>query len=97
MNSRKLIGLMAFMLIAATNSVNAAEVVYSMSGLQSCEKVGKYNKNLRTKATKQKIEKKLVKLGNKDDATHVYIREFIDSTGQGKGMRAKAVGYRCGE
>lgn len=76
-------------------SLNATEIVYSMKGLGKCETVGKYNTNLKKRATKERIEKRLVKKGEADNISHIYVTDFIDNRASGKGIKVKAVGKQC--
>jgi hypothetical protein len=76
-------------------SLQAVEVVYSLSGLSGCEVVGTYKKTIRNKASKKNMEKKLRSMAGKDGATHVFVTTFIDNTNKGKGMKAKAEGRKC--
>ncbi|MBL4940738.1 MAG: hypothetical protein JKY81_03650 [Colwellia sp.] len=76
-------------------SLNATEVVYSMQGLENCKNVGSYNTSLRKRATKERIEKRLIKKGKANNVSHIYVSDFIDNRKSGKGIKVKAVGKVC--
>lgn len=84
-----------FFSLLTINNANAIDVVYSLSGLSNCKDVGEYRTNVKKKATKERVEKKLMSEGEKDSATHVYVNEYIDERGSGKGIKAIATGKRC--
>lgn len=76
-------------------SLNATEVVYSMKGLEKCKSMGSYNTSLKKRATKERIEKRLIKKGEANNISHIYVTDFIDNRASGKGIKVKAIGKQC--
>jgi hypothetical protein len=76
------------------SSVNAIDIVYSSINVKDCLSVGEYRKYHRH-ATRKKVEERLARLAQEDNATHVYIEKYSDRTREGKGIRVSAIGKRC--
>jgi len=81
--------------VFASLSLNATEVVYSLNGIEKCKSVTSYNTSLKKRATKARMEKRLIKKGEQDNISHIYITDFIDNRKSGKGIKVKAIGKNC--
>ena len=86
----------AFFSFIPFKMASAIEILYSSIYVKDCEEVSKYSKFMRN-GSRKKVEKRLLVLAEKDNATHVVVTKYVDRSSEGKGIRVKAIGKRCAQ